>query len=148
MVDLLHECFPVKNVHAKNICGNLTDVEIRHVLSSAFRPDLVLAGAAPVNILSVSAVSAVQVSAAGAPNHSRELIRGCALVSVASQLERLKDSDRSVLQMKIDAAGGLNHHTVNRLCKEVLVKGFLAHGLAEDVPDLRVGKPSLSQVIP
>ena len=28
--------------------------------------------------------------------------------------------DRSVLQMKVDATGGLNHHTVDRLCKEVL----------------------------
>ena len=105
MVDLLRECFPVKIIHAENVGGNLADVEIRRVLTVAFRPDLVLAGAAPVNVLPVSAVSVIKVSAASAPNHPREFIRRCGLVPVAPQLERFKGFDRSVLQMKVDATG-------------------------------------------
>ncbi|OFA24630.1 hypothetical protein BW28_05785 [Clostridioides difficile] len=136
VVDLLRECFPVKIIHAENVGGNLTDVEIRQVLPVAFRPDLVLAGASPVNVLSVSAVSVVNVSAAGAPNHPGELIRGCGLVPVAPQLERLICLDRAVLQMKVNTAGGLNHHAVDRFCEVILVKGFLPHDPAEDVPDL------------
>ena len=122
MVDLLRECFLVKIVHAEDVGGNLADVEVRHVLPVAFRPDLVLAGAAPVNVLSVSAVPVVQVSAAGAPNHPGELIRGCGLVPVAPQLERLVSPDRTVLQMEVNAAGGLNNHAVNRFCEVI---GFI-----------------------
>ena len=41
-------------------------------------------------------------------------------------VEFFQNTPISVLQMKVDATGGLNHHTVDRLCKEVLIKGFLA----------------------